>query len=122
MISLFSFPDEETGRYVRFEMSMVSTPDSDDVTGILTVIDITEQVVADRILHQRSDTGYDFVVDVDLRRDTYTILSQDENAVGMPPHRGVHSRRVAQMLNRGWYPGIGNNIGIIWILNECWRG
>ncbi len=44
-------------------MSMVSTPDSDDVTGILTVIDITEQVVADRILHQRSVTGYDFVVD-----------------------------------------------------------
>ena len=82
------FPDEETGRYVRFEMSMVSTPDSDDVTGILTVIDITEQVVADRILHQRSVTGYDFVVDVDLRRDTYTILSQDENAVGIPPHRG----------------------------------
>ena len=85
------FPDEETGRYVRFEMSMVSTPDSDDVTGILTVIDITEQVVADRILHQRSVTGYDFVVDVDLRRDTYTILSQDENAVGIPPHRGVES-------------------------------
>ena len=98
------FPDEETGRYVRFEMSMVSTPDSDDVTGILTVIDITEQVVADRILHQRSVTGYDFVVDVDLRRDTYTILSQDENAVGIPPHRGVHSRRVAQMLESRGVP------------------
>lgn len=91
-------PNEENGRYIKFEMNMVSTPDSGDITGILTAMDITEQVVADRILHQRSVSGYDFVVDVDLRRDTYTILSQDENAHCVPPRHGIHSLWVTQML------------------------
>ena len=35
-------------------MSMVSTPDSGDVTGILTVMDITEQIAAERVVHQLS--------------------------------------------------------------------
>ena len=91
-------PNEETGRYVQIEMNMVSTPDSGDVTGILTVIDITEQVVADRIVHQLSVTGYDFVADLDLKRDTYLILSQDEKANCVPPRQGVHSAWVAGML------------------------
>lgn len=91
-------PNEDTGRYVQVEMNMVSTPDSGDVTGILTVVDITEQVVADRIVHQLSVTGYDFVADLDLKRDTYLILSQDENATCVPPRQGVHSACVAGML------------------------
>lgn len=91
-------PNEDTGRYVQIEMNMVSTPDSGDVTGILTVIDITEQVVADRIVHQLSVTGYDFVADLNLKRDTYLILSQDENADCVPPRQGVHSAWVAGML------------------------
>ena len=91
-------PDEDTGRYVKFEMSMLSTPDSGDVTGILAVMDITEQIVADRIVHQLSVTGYDFVVDVDLKRDTYRILFQDENACCIPPRQGIHSLFVAEML------------------------
>ena len=91
-------PNENTGRYVKFEMNMVSAPDSGEITGILTVIDITEQIVADRIVHQLSVTGYDFVVDLDLKKDTYQVLSQDENAYCVPPSQGVHSLWVAQML------------------------
>lgn len=91
-------PNEEIGRYVRVEMNMLTAPDSGDVTGILTVMDITEQTVSDRIVHQLSVTGYDFVADVDLRRDTYKILSQDENAVCVPPAEGRHSGWVAQAL------------------------
>ena len=91
-------PNEDTGRYVRFEMNMVSAPDSGDVTGILTVIDTTEQIVADRIVHQLSVTGYDFVADLDLKRDTYQILSQDEAADCVPPRQGAHSAWVAGML------------------------
>lgn len=97
-------PNEDIGRYVRFEMDMVSTPDSGDVTGILTVMDITEQTVSNRIAYQLSVTGYDFVADVDLRRDTYKILSRDENAGCIPPQHGMHSCRVARMLQSGVVP------------------
>ncbi len=90
-------PNEEIGRYVKVEMSMVSTPDSGDVTGILTVMDITEQIAAERVVHQLSVTGYDFVADVDLRRDTYKVLSRDDNAGCVPPQQGSHSLFVAQM-------------------------
>lgn len=91
-------PGEQTGRYVRIKMNMVDTPDSTDVTGILTVTDITEQVVADRALRQISLTGYDFVADADLIRDTYRILTSREDASCQPPLKGCHSQWVEQML------------------------
>ncbi len=31
---------------------MIEAPDSGDITGILTVTDITEQTISDRILHR----------------------------------------------------------------------
>lgn len=91
-------PGEELGRYVRFKMNMVVSPDNEDVTGILTVTDITEQIVAGRILHQLSVTGYDFVVDVDLTRDHYSILSCNENACCIPPREGCHTKWMDGML------------------------
>ena len=97
-------PGEESGRYVKFEMKMVATPDSGDVTGILTVTDITEQIISDRIARRLSVSGYDFVADVDLKRDTYKILSQDENARCMPLKKGIHSYRVTQLLKCGIVP------------------
>ncbi|WP_138310131.1 MULTISPECIES: PAS domain-containing hybrid sensor histidine kinase/response regulator [unclassified Clostridium] len=97
-------PGEDIGRYVLFEMHMVSTPDSGDVTGILTVTDITEQTVADRILHQLSVTGYDFAADLDLKRDTYKILSLDANARFVPPRQGPHSRWMDYMMKNRVVP------------------
>ena len=97
-------PNEGTGRYVRVEMNLVSTPDSGDVTGILTVLDITEQTISNRISCQLSVTGYDFVADVDLRRDTYKIISLDEKACCVPPHQGVHSFRVDRLAQSGVVP------------------
>lgn len=97
-------PGEALGRYVRFDMKMVSTPDSGDVTGILTVMDTTEQTISGRIAHQLSVSGYDFVADVDLMRDTYKLLSQDENARCAPFRNGVHSYRVANLLRSGIVP------------------
>ena len=92
------FPKETRGRYVQFKMHMVATPDSGDVTGILTVTDVTERVISDRILHQLSVTGCDFVVDVDLIRDSYALLSCNENASCIPPQKGCHSQWIEHML------------------------
>lgn len=91
-------PKEPQGRYVQIQMNMVATPDSGDVTGILTVTDITERTITDRILHQLSATGYDLVVDVDLTQDRYTILSSNDKGGWAPPRRGCHSTWTASML------------------------
>ena len=93
-------PNEDTGRYVQFTMHMVATTDSSDVTGILTVTDNTEQVIARRIVQKLSVAGYDFVSDVNLLRDTYTIISQDENASCVPPPQGSQSQWTTHMLKK----------------------
>lgn len=87
-------PNEAKGRYVRFRMNMVATPDSGDVTGILTVTDITQQTVEDRILHQMSVANCDLIADVDLLEDQYVILSGKEPF----PKQGTHSQRIASLI------------------------
>lgn len=81
-------PKESKGRYVQIKMNMVATPDSADVTGILTVTDVTEQTVSDRILYQLSVSGNEFVVDVDLTQDSYTVISCSKNDGCLPPRSG----------------------------------
>lgn len=91
-------PAESVGRYVQFKMNMVAEPDSEDVTGILTVADITEQTVSERILHNLSGTGNDLVIDVDLIHDTFTVLSYNADTCCMPPKSGKHSEWTRLML------------------------
>ena len=55
-----------------------------DVTGILAVTDVTENVISEHILQQLSAAGYDFIADVDLIKDSYRILSnhyQDDDTI-----------------------------------------
>lgn len=91
-------PKEEQGRYVQFKMNLLETPDTGDVTGVLTVTDITEQTISDRIMHRLSVTDYDFVVDVDLHHDTYNILSSSGKVCCAPPAQGSHTQWVSQMV------------------------
>ncbi|WP_243134299.1 PAS domain-containing hybrid sensor histidine kinase/response regulator [Enterocloster asparagiformis] len=91
-------PKEETGRYVQVNMNLVATPDSGDVTGILTVTDITRRTIVDRIMKQISAKGYDFISDVDLRQDRYYLLSGDELDSGIRTSEGSYSRRVEDVL------------------------
>lgn len=90
-------PGETKGRYVQFKMNMVAAPDSSDITGILTVTDITEQVVSEKFLQQLSVTGYDYVIDLDLQNDQYTILSRKDNVFSNPPTQGCFSAWVDYM-------------------------
>ncbi len=97
-------PKEPKGRYVQIKMNMVSTPDSGDVTGILTVSDVTEQTVSDRILYQLSVSGNEFVVDLDLTQDSYTMISCSKNACSLPPRSGCHTQWVTRMLSERVVP------------------
>ena len=42
-------PESKEGRYVRFKVNLLETPDTGDITGVLTVTDITKQVIRDEI-------------------------------------------------------------------------
>lgn len=86
------------GGYVQIKMNMVVTPDSGDITGILTVTDVTGRTITDKILRQLYRTVYDFIVDLDLSRDRFTVLSRGEKLNYDPPEQGCHSEWTAYML------------------------
>ena len=90
-------PQEPKGRYVRFQVNMVEAPDTGDITGILSVTDVTDQVISERILRQLSVTSHDYVIDLDLKRDSFTLLTKNENASRLPKPQGSYSERVAYM-------------------------
>lgn len=68
-------PREELGRYARFVVKLVETPDTGDLTGVLSVTDITEETISSRILNQLSFSNYETVVKVDLPHDRYEVLA-----------------------------------------------
>ena len=96
-------PREPLGRYVEFRVHLVEAPDTGDVTGILTVTDVTEQTLSERVLHQLSVASYDLVADVDLWDDRYTILNGDLYN-GHMPRQGCYSAKIADVLDRQVLP------------------
>lgn len=98
MVCFLKLPKEGRGRYVQIKMSLIADPDSGDVTGILAVTDVTKQTVSERILHQLSAIGHDYVAELNLIEDTYEILSFNKNCTDLPPLRGCHSERISMML------------------------
>lgn len=106
------YPGEETGRYVRCKVNLVKEPDTEDITGILTVTDITEKIIADQVLHQLTYTGYDHIVVLNLITDRYEIFTSDANACCVPsPSSGSHSGWVQYMLENWIVPKDRENYG-----------
>lgn len=93
------FPNDEYGRYVEFNVNLVEEPDTGNITGILKITDVTERTISDRILHQLSVTSYDFVIDLDLFKDTFTIMECNIDATTIPPAFGTHSKWLKKMLD-----------------------
>ena len=95
-------PHETTGRYAQFKVNMLEAPDTGDITGILTVTDVTDQIIHDQILHQISVNSYDSIIDVNLLTDTcYIINSQDEGKASV---RCLHSQRIARIIHEQVLP------------------
>ena len=97
-------PGEPKGRYAEIRLNMVEVPDTGDITGILSVTDVTDQVVSKQILHRLSVTSHDYVVDLDLSTDSYTLLAWREDARWLPAPKGRHSERVASMVKSAVVP------------------
>ncbi len=90
-------PREPRGRYAKIQMNMVEVPDTGDVTGILSVFDVTDQIISEEILRRLSVTSHDYVIDLDLSKDSYTLLTYNQHAIRVPAPHGSHSERVAFM-------------------------
>ncbi len=96
-------PKETRGRYLQFTVNMVEAPDTNDITGILTVIDITEETISSRILQHLSIVSYDLVEDVNLGTDRYKIL-KGHNGGDIPELEGCYSERNTRMINEKVLP------------------
>lgn len=90
-------PRDRQGRYARIIMNMVLSP-SGDLTGILSVTDVTDRSISDRIMHKVFASSYDFIADVDIERDRFSIISKKENVMCSPPTHGKHSEQLKLML------------------------
>ena len=97
-------PQEAAGRYAQFKVNVVKAPDTGDITGILTVTDITEQVISDRILRRLSVVNCDLVVDVDLLQDRSTVLSGELEKRDITAGAALHSDRISYMLREQVVP------------------
>ena len=89
---------------MQFNVNLLEAPDTGDITGILTVTDITEQMVSERILHQLSEASHDVVMDLNLDRDYFTLLSYNPDAGNVPAECGRLSERVKLMLESSVVP------------------
>ena len=101
--SFVKLPGDAIGRYLQFRVNMIEVPDTNDITGVLTIADITEETISSRILQHLSVVSYDLIEDVDLEHDSYKILAGvDDEAFG--EMQGCHSKRIARMLNEKVLP------------------
>lgn len=73
-ICMVKFPNEETGIYARFFARLLEDPDTGDITGNLSVTDMTEQIIRERIMLNLAYVGYDMVSEIDLNRDKQRIM------------------------------------------------
>ena len=96
MPCFIDLPKQRAGRYVQFKVRLVEMPDTGDITGILTVTDITKETIRDKIFLTLSSTKYDLVADVDLLTDQYEIVSGGDDNI--PEMTGCNSERIRKVV------------------------
>ncbi len=101
---LIRLPKSGRECYVQFKVNLVETPDTGDITGILTVTDITEQTISERILHELSASSHDYIVDLNLKEDFFRVLSSSDDAYLVPESQGCYSKRLARMVQSAVVP------------------
>lgn len=98
MSCFFSLPGQKSGSYVQFKVMLLETPDTGDITGVLTVTDITEKIIREKIFLQMSSTNYDLVASVNLFKDTYEIVSGGDEIIH--ESRGSNTERIQCVLDK----------------------
>lgn len=103
-VCFITFPNEEKGRYVRYKTVLVESPDTKDLIAVLSVEDVTETIIRERIKQQLYITNCDYVCDLNLFDGTYKLLACGKD-VSFPPHpSGKIQERVQYMLENSVVP------------------
>ena len=102
MSCFINLPNQKVGRYVQFKVVMIETPDTGDVTGILSITDITAQTIRDKIFIQLSSINYDLVADINLLADRYEIVSGGDDNICQT--QGSYSKRVRIVIEETLVP------------------
>lgn len=94
---LFKLDNEEYGRHVRIRASLVEITDTQDVVGIFSITDITDQAMRSRILDSMSSIVHDYIADISLFEDEFSIISSRPGAHVIPKENGSFSKRIEFM-------------------------
>lgn len=60
------FRDEDEGLYVQVNVDTMLAPDKNDVIGFLTVSDMSQQVIAEKIINRVVEQEFDFIALIDI--------------------------------------------------------
>lgn len=72
----------------RTNFRFYKNPESGDVIAFFYTIDVTEQKIQEQLLSKVTEMDYEIITDIDIRNDTYQVISYHPDATGMMPMKG----------------------------------
>ena len=97
-------PNEGRGRYIQINVILTSSPETGDVMGFLSILDITETKISSELFLRLAKVSYDFIADVDLKEDRYKMVSVNEKSSSIPFEAGSFSEEARASLFREVLP------------------
>ena len=67
--------NEEHGCYAQVKVNLVEEPDTKDILGILTIMDVTEQMIRERMTQNQIADSSALIIDVDLYQDRRAVVN-----------------------------------------------
>lgn len=94
-------PLDNSGYYLKCTIDTIEAPDSGDIIGVLSVLDLTEDKVNESLSQQLSHAHYDFITEFHFAKDYYRILFANPRATNcIPPTQGCFSKTIADLINK----------------------
>ena len=79
-------------RYVELTIEVLKKPGTEELVGFFNMYDITKETVYKKAVTVGFQKYSDFLVDVDVRQDVYTMLTMRDDLTNIPPLSGVFSK------------------------------
>lgn len=83
--------DKRYYRYVELSLEVLKKPGTDELTGFFNMTDMTDEIIFKKAVTVGFQKYSDFMVDVDIRQDTYKMISSRHGMGSLPPQSGVFS-------------------------------
>ena len=80
-----------SSKYVQFSIEILKQTDTNDLTGFFLITDNTKEFVFEKAVDAVIEKYCDWIVDVDINRDFYTMLIVQDGLENMPPQCGKFS-------------------------------